>query len=247
MDYLSYVLEAKRDPEDYTSEVETEEETVSRQDEGTVVEDDPMGDDEPENSDELAQSEDYTTDSPTEDTDTEPTDDAGVDTANEDYTEGSPTEDDDTASTDNPTEEDTTDTTPEDTEDYTDGSPTDDEGGTSDGDTVEEPPEDESADNDSMEDKLKNVELHKSYIYIYNVTKQFMNKLDNVENAGFLATKIISRVNNNLITLRANVRDYIIYEFPYTSYTKNLYNYNHFLEAIRVNMIMLSKTGDYEK
>lgn len=216
---ISVLMEARGDSTatDYTEEVDEEEVTVPEESEGNVVEDEE------------------------EDTPTDYTSEVGDETESE--------SDDNTPDTDDPPDE--TESEEDEPTDYTEDTPTDD--GESEEETESEEtgdggdetnPSDNVTNEEEIDSKLKNIDLHDTYIYLYNRIRDFEAKLFNVQKSSRIINKIITQVTNNLVNLKTAVSEYIIYSFENNSYVRNLYNYNHFLESLRLNMIIMGKIKD---
>jgi hypothetical protein len=128
----------------------------------------------------------------------------------------------------------------DDTTDYTDD-------GSGGGDNPDEQGGDDTSNEDPAEDpeevaeKLDNRRLLTDYTNFYYMNKGIINKLSAVNRSDLLINKVINQVKINLSELQKQVYDYIIYQFPTGKYVKNLYSYNYFIEAFRINVQMLKK------
>lgn len=129
--------------------------------------------------------------------------------------------------------------------DYTDDS-LQDEGDTSeDGDgaeTNDSTSTDEEGSDDGTE-QLNQRLLLKDFINLYYLSKNTITKLSNINNSNILVNKIISQINSNLSIFKKAIFDYIVFNFEKGKYVENLYKYNYFLEAFKINVQMLKKIG----
>jgi len=151
----------------------------------------------------------------------------------EDYTEDITEEDENTKDTmDGPTEEEP--------EDYTD---------TIDDETLEDEPSDNmSIMNDESEMNEQDIDeadkkgrLVRDFISFYNIIKNTIDKISEVDKTDIITNKITTQVIKNLTSLRRLVYDYIVLKFNTNSYVVNLYQYNCFIEALKINIKMLQK------
>lgn len=108
-----------------------------------------------------------------------------------------------------------------------DGSDTEDE-------SSEETPEEAPEEND-------NRRLLSDYTNFFYLNKGIVERLSTVSKSDILMNKIINQVKSNLAELQKQLYDFIVYQFPKNKYVKNLYNYNYFIEAFRINVEMLKK------
>lgn len=237
---VTALMEARGDSKasDYTADIEEEDNEVTNEEEGQPVE---------------AEAEDYSADVDTEDPPPEEGDNPDPDGA-EDYTAEDPTSDDTDPDADTPPDEENPDEgTGDETDanDYTDdGSPTDGDGGDNptDPDNPDGAPGDNPSDpinnEEELDSKIKNLDLHDMFVYMYNRVSDFQVKLDIIQNSSYMVTRIITQVNKNLVNLKTAISDYLVYSFENNSYVRNLYNYNHFLESLRLNMLIMGKIKD---
>jgi hypothetical protein len=185
---------------------------------------------------------DYDDDAPEEDVAPDTTPDAAAEDDNnadsQDYTtEDAEVDPADNANADGAPEEDAN--AEEDTTDYGDGAEggdsTDEEGGdTTDTENTEEDPAE-------VAEKIDNRRLLSDYTNFYYMNKGVIDKLSSVNRSDLLINKIINQVKINLTELQKQVYDYIVYQFSNGKYVQNLYNYNYFIEAFRINVQMLKK------
>lgn len=254
MNFLDILLEAKGDKKPPSKKIVID--TTKNKDAtdyGTDDETDAPADDTPPAGDKGGgddTSTDYTQDDATDENNDDATDDTPSDYT-QDNVELDPNNPDTTGDTTNDTAADggnagdgadtnTDDNTDEPT-DYAngegDGSGDD---GTGDGDSTEENQEDPEAD----AEKNENRRLLEDFINFYYLNKGTIIKLSTVNRADLLINKIINRVKSNLIELQKQLTDFIIYRFSNGKFAGNLYSYNFFLEAFRINVQMLKKISD---
>lgn len=139
------------------------------------------------------------------------------------------------------TESQPTDYTEEDTEtDTDDGADTGDDStdGTSDEMTETDSGEDSEQEQDEKEN---NRILMDDYINLYNTIKSTVGKIESIDKSNIAINMITDQINNNLNVLTKQLFEYIIFIFEKTKYVTNLYKYNYFLEAFKINVQMLKK------
>lgn len=165
-------------------------------------------------------------DTASDDADDEPTD----------YTEDvvDDDSDDNTSDDETDTEEEPTDYTNELDNDDPDDSNTSDDGSGQNDDAS-----DDASDQDP--EKKKNIMLMDDIIALYYSIKSTISKLDAYTNANVVINKIIVQVKQNFSELIESVYSYTLDDFKKNSYAKNLYMYNSFIEAYKINIEMLKK------
>lgn len=166
-----------------------------------------------------------------------------------DYTEGS---DDDSTTGSNTNEEPEDDESTNETDDYTTGSDED----FSTDETTSEPSDDSSDGNtdDSTDDddddgnvdqpgseNVKNNALMKDYSKLYQLLKSINTKFNSYSKNDILINKIISQVSKNITALQKELFDYMIFSFETKKYVENLYQYNFFIQAVKINIEILKK------
>jgi hypothetical protein len=238
MDFLDVILEAKGNKRRTTTPRATRIDTTKGNDDTT----DYTGEetDENETIDTTNETDDDTTDytSATDDS----TDEEGItDDDSVDYTaeeEESDPEEDGADSTDDVTD----DATDDDTEstDYTENNDDDsdsadnygegDDSGDSESDTEEDPKEKENM-------RI----LLEDFTNLYFMVRNTITKLSNIDKSNAVINKIVSQISSNLNILKKQLFDFIIFNFPKGKYVTNLYKYNYFLEAFKINVEMLKK------
>lgn len=176
---------------------------------------------------------DYTseTDDSDEETENDTTDDEPVDyTAEEE--ESDPEEDG----------ADATDDTTDDTEstDYTETTD-DDSDSTDSGDEGDDTENSESGEEQDPKEKENMRILLEDFTNLYFMVKNTITKLSNIDKSNVVINKIVTQISSNLNVLKKQLFDFIIFNFPKGKYVTNLYKYNYFLEAFKINVEMLKK------
>jgi hypothetical protein len=100
--------------------------------------------------------------------------------------------------------------------------------------------------NDNTEDNAdndKNGLILQDFINLYYLSKASIKKLSNVDKTDIFINKIVTQVSTNFTTLQKQLFDYITFRFSKNKYVNNLYQYNYFLEAFKINVEMLKKTS----
>lgn len=197
----------------------------------------------PDEEDELT---DYTSDAeegPTDEEDelTDYTDD--VDDDPEEDTPG-----DETGVTDENPEEDPAEDSEDDLTDYTDDVSTDDDTGDStDTDTLDDTSDSTSEDTETGEvDKnitIKNYNLILDFQTLFKYLEEICTGLESTVFKTPIQNSALTQIVNNMRKIRNAVANYI--EFNYgNDYITNLYNYNIFVKALKLNLEMLQTTKD---
>jgi cobalamin biosynthesis protein CobT len=174
---------------------------------------------------------------------------------NTDYTVGSDEEPDDgtqdtaTDYTDEETDADPTDTpdTEGDNTDTTDD--TDDSGATDytntpdDTDNTDDTTADSTADEPDAnpDDENKKLALLTDFISFYRNIKDIIDKIADIKKTNLMLASVLNQVNKNLSILEENVFQFVSRVFPSKKYVENLYQYNCFIEAFKINIEMLKK------
>lgn len=168
----------------------------------------------------------------------EPTDDESVDyTAYTAEEEESDPEEDGADSTDDTTEDSADDT---ESTDYTET--TDEDSDSTDGGSGEDTSEDsESGIEEDPKEKENMRILLEDFTNLYFMVKNTITKLSNIDKSNVAINKIVSQISSNLNVLKKQLFDFIIFNFPKGKYVTNLYKYNYFLEAFKINVEMLKK------
>jgi hypothetical protein len=214
LDFLDVILEAER-PASSNTKIKVDNAETNRQTtDYTNEEDDTQDDDEtPEETDDTDTSEESEDEESTDYTEQEDESDPEEDGAD-------PDGDDDGESTD-----------------YTE------EGGDEDTDSTEES-SDESSSEENPEQKSEdenNRILLEDFSNLFYLVKNTITKLSNIDKSNILINKIVTQISSNLGVLKKNLFDFITFDFPKGKYVTNLYKYNYFLEAFKINVEMLKK------
>lgn len=135
------------------------------------------------------------------------------------------------------------------TETENEDSPTDygAEAPTDDDDTGEEEPEPENSDDgattdEEVQDTKKNSVLIEDFISLYYMIGTFNDKISLIDKSNADVNRITHQVMANFLELRKKIFKYIRYDFSSTNYIGNLYAYNSFIEASKVNSAILQET-----
>ena len=179
-------------------------------------------DEKPTPAEDTTDTKDYTT----EETDAEPND----------YTEGA---DDgtDAADAEDP-EGDSADTTGDEPNDYTDGADADGGDAGNAGDTAMDPPPDPVED---PEEAKKNLSLLSDFIQLFRTLKSTSNKISDMKKTNILSANILNQINKNINLLEETVFQFVHRVFPSKKYIENLYQYNCFIQALKINIEMMKK------
>ena len=103
----------------------------------------------------------------------------------------------------------------------------------------EETPEDDG-------DKSKNTYLIRDFIELFYTTKNMIEKLNNVSKTTLVKSKVYLQVIENLSDMNNVLYEYITHDFSKKSYVFNLYQFNLFLECIKVNIEIIKKSGELQ-
>ena len=99
----------------------------------------------------------------------------------------------------------------------------------------------DSESNEQSPDDKRNMALIDDMTALYYSVKSTLSKLDGCTQIDMIANKVIVQVKKNFADLMTAVYEYIINNFKGETYGKNLYMYNSFIEAYRINIEMLKK------
>lgn len=127
------------------------------------------------------------------------------------------------------------------TGDVEDGDGAGDDGNTDESDAggQEEDSYQENTDENEQDKKL-NTELLDDFITLHNSIKVSRERLGSMEGNDITLISVLQQVSKNLSNLEKFVFDYIL-TFKNYSYIQNLYRYNYFLEAFKLNVQMIEK------
>ena len=210
-------------------------------------------------------------DTETSDTDDESSDDTNEDDSgdnnNGDDESSDDTNEDDSGDNNNGDDE-STDYTPDDnigedaagedgegTEDDTSGDGEGEESyGDSDDETTNDQDEDSSEEDNGLggddeesiknQERVRNVLLLRNFIRMYKQIQVFSQKISESRRNNLLIIVASSQVIDNLKKLEGVVYKYIIMSYDNNSYEVNLYNFNYFLEVMKLNLEMIKKAND---
>lgn len=175
---------------------------------------------------------DYTEDANDgDDTDDNTQDDPTADENNDENPDDENAEDDDMDATDY--------------DEGAEGEDTGDEEADPDADTGEDDASEEEAPEDTG-DKSKNTYLIRDFIELFYTTKNMIEKLNNVTKTTLLKSKVYLQVIENLSDMNNVLYEYITHDFTKKSYVFNLYQFNLFLECVKVNIEIIKKSGELQ-
>lgn len=116
---------------------------------------------------------------------------------------------------------------------------------TTDDNADDETPEEEPVP-DQQGDKSKNTYLIRDFIDLYYTINNIIEKLNNVSKTDLIKSKVYLQVIENLTESSNILYDYIVHEFNAKSYIFNLYQFNLFLECVKVNIEIIKKSGELQ-
>lgn len=107
-------------------------------------------------------------------------------------------------------------------------------------------------DNPEQEDKgnnTRNYNLLCDFNNLFNVVKNTMQRLDAIQKPNLFESQVISQCVKNLGTIKESMTNYINFNFSNNDYSKNLYMYNYYYQALRivVNMIKTLNSHTLDK
>lgn len=185
---------------------------------------------------------DYTASGPTEEDNITEADEKEDTLKATDYGEDAPKDEDKTP---DDTEDDTKDDSTDEATDYGSEAPTDD---TSGDDEEPSPSEDTGATTDEeVQDTKKNSVLIEDFISLYYMIGKFNDKIGSIDKSNADVNRITHQVMANFLVLRKKIFRYIRYDFSSTNYIGNLYAYNSFIEASKLNAAILSESKMFNK
>ncbi|MNE60423.1 hypothetical protein D3C76_1544640 [compost metagenome] len=76
---------------------------------------------------------------------------------------------------------------------------------------------------------------------MYYSIQDIITTLNDASRDNIVVNKIISQVTYNITRLSDIVYDYIVFSFSKNKYVQNMYKYNYFIEALKINVEMLKK------
>ena len=113
-------------------------------------------------------------------------------------------------------------------------------------DTTTDDTTDTNEDTES-EDEMKNKRLLlDDFINLYQSIKATIIKIDSIDNKNILSAKnVLGQISKNFDNLLKQIFEYISFNYSKNKYVYNLYKYNQFIEALRINIKMLKKISDF--
>ena len=95
--------------------------------------------------------------------------------------------------------------------------------------------------------KVKSYLLLKNFIQLFTTVKGFIAKIIAMEKKNVLFSSIQNNAIDNFGRLEEVIRNYINFYYDHMSYEYNLYTYNYFIEAVKVNLEMLGRVLDKDE
>lgn len=187
--------------------------------------------------------------------------DDNIETNNEEYTdtEEQPKDDnnnnnkDDNNDTDNQDDNDVEAEADEDGEPVTDEDQPDDFDSNvdadGDGNTDSEQNQDDNTEQEDKGNNTRNYNLLCDFNNLFNVVKNTMQRLDAIQKPNLFESQVISQCVKNLGTIKESMTNYINFNFASNDYSKNLYMYNYYFQALKivVNMIKTLNSHTLDK
>ena len=97
---------------------------------------------------------------------------------------------------------------------------------------------------DELKEKDKQVKqalLLKQMIELYNSVKTYNKKVVSLDKSNLIFSMVQNKVSKNFVKLYNLIYRYIMYYYDNMSYEYNLYAYNYFIEATKINIEMIKK------
>ena len=92
--------------------------------------------------------------------------------------------------------------------------------------------------------KVKQLSLMNQMTGLHTSINNYLTQINDIERTNIYVSSIISTVIDNFNKLKDVIYKYIIYYFDNMSYEYNLYTFNYFIEAMKVNIELLAKIKD---
>ena len=92
--------------------------------------------------------------------------------------------------------------------------------------------------------KVKQLSLMNQMTGLHTSINTYLTQINDIERTNIYVSSIISTVIDNFNKLKDVIYKYIIYYFDNMSYEYNLYTFNYFIEAMKVNIELLAKIKD---
>lgn len=106
---------------------------------------------------------------------------------------------------------------------------------------------DDTVGEQSNKDKYNNLILIHDFINLHNAVERNSESISEIKTTNRLVTVVLNQVMQNLNVLKESLLRYIKTVYNKNKYVENLYQYNCFLEALRVNIEMISKLSEMNK
>lgn len=236
-------IKVNPDDSDYEAMAEEDEdtgiETTDDEDTSTTSVDDEEGEDYASYNEEDDSIEPSSEENEEEDTDDDATDYSGTDDDESSTSDDIDSDDDSSNNSDEDMDADAT--------DYGDNSDDADSSDDNSDYSSDESTDSESSsetDEGSSTDAEKNKLLINDFLNLYYFTRNVLDKLSTFDKGDILANSVITQVAKNITLLQSKLYDYIVNNFS-EKYIRNLYQYNFFIQGIKVNIEMLKKIKDF--
>lgn len=185
--------------------------------------------------------------------------DDNIETNNEEHTDTEEQPKDDTNNKDDNNDTDTQDDNDVEAEADEDGEPVTDEDqpddfdsnvdADGDGNTDSEQNQDDNTEQEDKGNNTRNYNLLCDFNNLFNVVKNIMQRLDAIQKPNLFESQVISQCVKNLGTIKESMTNYINFNFASNDYSKNLYMYNYYFQALKivVNMIKTLNSHTLDK
>nr|DAF14207.1 MAG TPA: hypothetical protein [Caudoviricetes sp.] len=185
--------------------------------------------------------------------------DDNIETNNEEHTDTEEQPKDDTNNKDDNNDTDTQDDNDVEAEADEDGEPVTDEDqpddfdsnvdADGDGNTDSEQNQDDNTEQEDKGNNTRNYNLLCDFNNLFNVVKNTMQRLDAIQKPNLFESQVISQCVKNLGTIKESMTNYINFNFASNDYSKNLYMYNYYFQALKivVNMIKTLNSHTLDK
>lgn len=229
MDFLDIILEARGNKRRTTPASRTTRIDTTKEDEDTT---DYTGEETDDNE---------TIDATTDETDEETTDYTSETDDSDEETENDTTDDEPVDYTAEEEESDPEEDGADATDDATDDTTDDDSDSTDSGDEGYDTENSESGEEQDPKEKENMRILLEDFTNLYFMVRNTIAKLSNIDKSNAVINKIVTQISSNLNILKKQLFDFIVFNFSKGKYVTNLYKYNYFLEAFKINVEMLKK------
>lgn len=118
-----------------------------------------------------------------------------------------------------------------------------------DGNTDTEQNQDDNTEQEDKGNNTRNYNLLCDFNNLFNVVKNTMQRLDAIQKPNLFESQVISQCVKNLGTIKESMTNYINFNFASNDYSKNLYMYNYYFQALKivVNMIKTLNSHTLDK